>query len=159
MTAQGWYIEAEGMTTERWWNGRRWTGQVRRAYPDTPVFSDEPTPGPDPHEPDGLRSASMALYVLAALVGLAAVIGGIMLLVHSVPLCTANPYNDAFGTDLQDCTNRHPFVGAGATVLIGGAIQAAVVAVVAYLCGAVATLRSASERHVEDDPPAPSPDR
>lgn len=85
-----------------------------------------------------MRTASGWLYVLAVLEALSACVGGIVLMTRTG--CTPNPYNDAFGTDL--CSGHpHPLAGIGAAVLLGGLVNAAVIAVIGRLCGIVADLR------------------
>lgn len=78
-----------------------------------------------------MRTAAGWLYALAALVGIAGLTVGGVLMAHSTQTCDTQFY----------CTSGHPFVGAGAGVLIGGLINAAVLGVVAHLCEVVADLR------------------
>lgn len=89
-------------------------------------------------QPSSLRGTGQFLYVVAFLVGLAAAIGGIALLMHGV--CGVNPYD----ASLEDCSQKtYPLAGDGTAVLIGGLIQAIVIAVVGRLCIVVALLRTA----------------
>jgi hypothetical protein len=90
----------------------------------------------------GLAQASWLMYALAVLSALGALIVGVALMTHTIPDCTANPYNDVYGLDLQDCVKRHPFVGVGVGALAGGLVQAAVLALVARLASVVDGLRA-----------------
>lgn len=78
-----------------------------------------------------MRTAAGWLYVLAALEGIAAVAVGALLMLHTVQECS----------DFGVCTSGHPFTLGGLAVLVGGGINAVVLAVVGRLCDAVADLR------------------
>lgn len=77
-----------------------------------------------------MRNLGGAMYAIAGLIAIGALISGFLLLTHSVQDCTG-----------LFCTPTHPFVGAGAAVLVGGLINGGIIAVVGYLCEMVADLR------------------
>ncbi len=90
-----------------------------------------------------------------ALIAGAAVWAGIALLNHKT--CGVTPYD----TSMTDCgySSQHPFVGAGWAVLIGGSVQAGVVAVlghVAQVCGQLRT-RAAQAAVKQTAAPVPAP--
>lgn len=149
----GWFVDPDDETLERWWFGRAWGSETRPLQEGTPVL---PKGGKEPPTPPGSRSTSTAasssglqmagnwMYLLAALAALGAVIIAVILIAHTVPQCTPNPYNDALGTNLQDCTKTHPWVGSGITAGVAGLIQAVVLGVVGRLCHVVDELRRAA---------------
>lgn len=78
-----------------------------------------------------MKTTAGWLYALAALVGIASLVIGGVLIAHSMQTCDTQFF----------CTSEHPFVGAGAGIVVGGLINAAVLGVVAHLCEVVADLR------------------
>lgn len=89
---------------------------------------------------DALTNAAIWLYILAAIITVGAIAGGAALITHSIPDCTANPYD----TSLLECGQRvHPFVGPGWGLLVGGLAQAGLVCIIAWLCNSVAKLQAA----------------
>lgn len=96
-----------------------------------------------PDKGSSFTGTQTAMYVLAALVGIAGAITGILLATHSVQACTPNPYNGVFGTDLADCHATHPLVGSGLGLVAGALVNAFILLTVGRLCGAVDQLRAA----------------
>lgn len=97
-------------------------------------------PPRNPPRADQLRAAAAFMYTLAVLAGAAALIAGFALLVHTIPSSCSS---DGFGGTFCD-SKTHPFIGAGAALLIGGMIQVIVLSIVGRLCTAVSDLRTAT---------------
>lgn len=82
---------------------------------------------------DGLISAANMMAFLGVLTILGALIGGIVLITHTVPADC-----DEFG-----CSGTSsPWVGVGAAVLIGGLLQSVPLFVLAHLCKVTSGLRA-----------------
>lgn len=141
------------------WPSEGFAGPPAKPDPEHVAAHAEPTPPAPPLTPDRLEGLGAFVNVIAVLVGVGALIGGIALIAHTGQNCIANPYNDVFGTDLSDCTKTHPFAGTGAALLVGGLLEAVVFATVARLCHIVATLRTAppTVKAANDKSSAPTP--
>lgn len=137
MTAPGWYVDPENQDRERYWNGGSWQRDTRPLSGAATAFADPSTAGVQaaPRREDGLQTTGGVLYIVAVLIGLGAVISGGYLLAHTTP---SGCFDGICGSQ------RHPYIAAGVAVLIGGLVQACVVAVVGRLCIVTAGMR----RHV-----------
>ncbi len=134
MTAPGWYLDPMDTTREQYWNGSAWIGSGRAAFPDTPQFpDDDPVPVVQAPVSDGLVTASGVMYFLACLAVMGALFGGIALISHTQPGACDGYYCGP---------QTHPFAQAGWAVLIGGLVQASVIAVIGRLCQVVSELRA-----------------
>lgn len=139
---KGWYVDWIDPTQERFFTGRAWEPATR---PRTPEAIELPTNFDPSTAAKSMRSESgdtgaiaTFVYLIAGVIALGALIGGIALITHSH--CGLNPYDPS----LTDCSQKsHPFAGTGAAVLIGGLLQAFVVAVVGRLCTVVSEQRAA----------------
>lgn len=70
------------------------------------------------------------LNLLAGVIAVAAIITGIVLMNHTAPSCTVNPYDSS----VLDCSGkRHDRIGYGAAVLAGGVLQAMMFAALAAI--------------------------
>lgn len=95
----------------------------------------EPPASPRPTGASSLEGWGQFVMAIAFIAGVGGALGGILLMAHSIPHCFPNPYNDVFNSDLTECTGKdHPFVGAGAAVLVGSVIQGLVIGVLAKVC-------------------------
>lgn len=83
---------------------------------------------------NGLKVAAGWLYVLALLEGVGCVIVGVILAMHKIPVTDCG-FPICIGT-------RHPWVGAGIGVAVGGVVNALVVGAVGYLYQAVGQMRA-----------------
>jgi hypothetical protein len=141
MTAsEGWYVDSDNPTRDVYWAGEGWSGDSRPTVVGTPPFPGDAedqqwvSQARAPQRSDVWTSRANLMYLIAALAGLGAVIGGIVLLVRTGQDCTSNPYN----ASLVTCTDTHPFVVAGIAVIVAGLLQALVVYTVGRLCAAQA---------------------
>lgn len=90
-----------------------------------------------------LRSAAVWMYIFVTLTAIGTAVAAIALFTHTGQHCVANPYNDVYGTDVQDCTKTHPFVPAGLAVALSTIIQTTLFAVVGRLCNYLDATRKA----------------
>ena len=146
--APSWYVDPNDDTRERYWNGAKFIGDPAQLKRNTPPF-----PGPDnapiseprewkssarePGQVFTLTGVGIFLRVLAVLTAIGAVVVGVVLIAHTVTSCVTDPYSD-----YADCTGKiHPWAASGVGALIGGLVQASVLAVVGHLCLEVARMR------------------
>ena len=80
---------------------------------------------------DQMENLAVWLYVLAALVGLAEVVVGLVLALHKVPVCDAGICSGS----------RHPFTLAGIALVGGGIVQAGFIAAVGRIASVLASVR------------------
>jgi len=121
----GWYVDPTDSQMEAYWTGSNWDYSQQRARqngtPELPLLRSAAA------ATAGERRNSFAAWgtftwIIAALSFLGAVIGGISLMAHKE--CETFACYSA----------THPFVGVGAAILIGGALQSLVIAAVSKLC-------------------------
>ena len=142
-TGGAWYIDPKDHSQEKYWTGSSWSEQTRPRTPDAILAPGPRAPVPrapsSKQEQSGLSTIAGACYLIAASIALSAVGGGIALISHQV--CGLN----GVGTSRHACSaaaRAHPFEVAGLAAIIGGLLQALVVAFVGYLASETSRLRA-----------------
>lgn len=133
----GWYVDPDNPVQSRRWDGQQWTGETGKLTPLTRRLGEaQGTQGLTARPPatGPLSAAGQAIYFLAALAAIASILGGIYLFQHTGSSCGSGQFDP--------CSSTHPWKLTGATVIIAGLLQSAVLAVVGYLCTVVDRLRA-----------------